>query len=122
MNNDKNTSERFEFVGELLNGEELLERLAAAQEVVSALTRRVQTLDDALKLAVQQSLERDKGEAEFYEFTARCASDLAQAGAYAHREKNEVILSVIYSLLNRRIYVRKERGYFASLHEDDVPF
>jgi len=122
MNSDKNTSERFEFVGELLNGEELLERLAAAQDVVKSLQGKIDLLQRFHDRAVEDSLARDKGEAAFYEFTALLATDLAQAGGYAHKEKNEVILSVIHSLLTRRIYWHPRRHYDVSQGMDDLPF
>lgn len=122
MSKNEFQGERFDFVNELLTGEELLERLAAAQDVVKSLTLKIDLLERFQKNAVNEKRARDKGEAEFYEDMVKLASDLAQAGGYAHKEKNETILAVIHSLLNRRVYVRYVRELDDIPWGDDVPF
>jgi len=99
MTSDKNTSERFEFVGELLNGEELLERLAAAQDVVQSLNTKIRLGERLMQTYKATVDERDGYINRLVRLHIDLAAELARVGSYDHRAKNEAILAVIARLL-----------------------
>jgi len=119
---NKGNNERFEFINELLTGEELLERLAAAQDVIRGLTangkaseRKIEGLRGEIKklneildsITIQQ---RD------------IARDLASAGGQTHKDKDEVLLIAIYRLLSIGYAPVKVRDMDDIPWNDDLPF
>jgi len=75
------------------------ERLAAAAEVVADLQRRLRLADVVIQTLKDTVAERDALLLDFQRRMSRHAMRLALAGGYDHKGKNEVLLSVIASLL-----------------------
>lgn len=116
MSENKGSAERFDYINEMLTGEELLERLAAAQEVVSGLQARVNLGNTVIESYKNTLAERDRDIASLQGFMVRISRKLAAAGGYAHKEKNEVLLSVVADLLTSGIRT------FGGSDMDDLPF
>lgn len=122
MQDNKNDNERFNFVNELLTGEELLERLAAAQEVVQALTAQIEARNVIIHDQRNLITWRDDRIEWFRKQMRAMALDLARSGGYDHKGKNERMLAVITTLLELAI-PRVIGAYFTSDSGiDDVPF
>lgn len=116
MSENPGNNERFEFVKEMLTGEELLERLAAAQDVVSGLTTRFFLAQDVIQSLREDIAKRDVLINDWQNFMQRISRNLARAGSYAHKEKNEQILQAIADLMT----VSLQTPHFGSM--DDIPF
>jgi len=116
MRENQFDQQEFLFMGEWLTGEELLERLSAAQEVVSGLTARLGMAND-IAISLNEDVNHKQGIIERLVVDMRDnARDLARCAGATHREKNEAILAVIYRLLSAE-YASKRKPY-----SDDVPF
>lgn len=122
MNKNEFHSERFEFINELLTGEELLERLAAAQQVVQGLTAQVE-LHKQIATDMKRAAEvRDDFAKELQEMMTATAVMLTGIGDDDHRHKNEAILRASHDLLvmaRKKLWELKPRHY---RDMDDIPF
>lgn len=116
MNNKPITSERFEFVGELLNGEELLERLAAAQDVAANLNAKIEVRDDKIEALRKELKKRSDTIDNMQSQMVDIAGDLARAGGQVHKDKDEILLIAISRLLSWGIRGAPVRDM------DDIPF
>jgi len=122
MDNNKNDNERFNFVNELLTGEKLLERLAAAQDVVKNLTYKID-LKDAVIAQRDRTIRKLNEILESITVQQRdIARDLAQAGGQTHKDKDETLLIAIYRLLSIGYAPVIQRDMDDIPWDDDVPF
>jgi len=116
MNDWNEDLKEYLFMGEWLSGQELLDRLDAAQIVAQGLTAKVELRDQTIaeKNTAIKHLEgvRDRLIIDMRDL----ARDLARVAGDTHREKNEAILAVIYRLLSAEMGRRLTQGM------DDVPF
>jgi len=122
MTSDKNTSERFEFVGELLNGEELLERLAGAQDVVASLNSKINGQETKIEALRRELKKRDRTLENLAVTMRDIARDLARAGGQTHKDKDEVLLIAIYRLLAHGNEPVVARDMDDIPWHDDLPF
>lgn len=116
MSENKGSEERFAFVNDMLTGEELLERLAAAQDVVSSLTARFNLAQDVIESLREEIDDRNEIIKSWQDFMQRISRNLARAGGYAHKEKNEVLLQAIADLLTTSLTNTK----YSQM--DDIPW
>jgi len=116
MNDWNNYDKEYLFMGEWLTGEQLIERLDAAQQVVFSLQSKIDLKAQIIaeKNVAISHLEgvRDR----LIDDMRDLARDLARMAGATHREKNEAILAVIYRLLSAEMG-RKHKPY-----SDDLPF
>jgi len=116
MRENQFDQQEFLFMGEWLTGEELLERLDAAQQVVSGLTTRLDAAHDIIAMQ-KTALDYKEGTIDRLIVDMRdLARDLARTAGDTHREKNEAMLGVIYRLLSAEMGRRITQGM------DDLPF
>jgi len=116
MRENQFDQQEFLFMGEWLTGEQLLERLDAAQMVVASLTRQLDELRDVIAMQ-KTALEHKQGIIDRLIVDMRdLARDLARTAGDTHREKNEAMLGVIYRLLSAEMGRRITQGM------DDLPF
>jgi len=116
MNDWNDDIKEYLFMGEWLSGQELLDRLDAAQLVVQSLTARLDTANDTIAMQ-KVVLDNRQGIIDRLIVDMRdLARDLARVAGETHREKNEAILAVIYRLLSAEMGRRLTQGM------DDVPF
>lgn len=111
------------FGDEELTGDELLERLEGAKEVVKSLNAQIET--QGARIANQADLIRWRNERiEYLQSVGRgLALDLARAGGYDHKGKNERILEVVTTLLEIAIPRTMGRYFSGGLNDDDtIPF
>lgn len=83
-----------------LSPEQLYERLQGAKLVSAGLRDRIAELERANEIARKQGAWMVEQFDQMQQDVTGIARDLAQAGGYAHKEKNEFILGAIYRLLN----------------------
>jgi len=116
MNKNNENQDFILFEGDLLTPAEALERLEAAQQVVSSLTARLGMATD-LAESYQKTIGHKEGIIDRLIIDMRDnARALARCAGEPHKGKNEAILAVIYRLLSA------EMGRGDDPYMDDVPF
>lgn len=116
MDNQPLDNERFNFVNEMLTGEELLERLAAAQDVVADLNAKVEVRNEKIDTLRHELQKRAMHIENMQAQMVDIAGDIARAGGQTHKDKDAILLIAISRLLSWGISGNKVR------HMDDIPF
>jgi len=123
MVTDNQGGERSQFLDELISLEEAIERLEGAKLI----TENQQHKIDQLYIRIAQldgHIGAYKERIDYLQSVSRSlALDLARAGGYDHKGKNERILQVVTRLLE--IAVPREIRYFSpetNRDFDDLPF
>lgn len=116
MDNPEVISETRKMIDEILELEDALERLAGAHIVVDSLTARLNLAEKVIVTLKNTIMDRDATLSRIQIAMIDMAQDLARAGSYDHRGKNEAILGVIARLLAHG----NGRDSFTVF--DDVPF
>ncbi len=123
MITDNTGSETSKFVDELIDLEEALERLEDAKVVVENLNEKISagvlTIADLREVIAR----RDERIAWLAKVCQQIALDLARAGGYDHKGKNERILAAITNLLEIAMPRNLDWKPADSQHDsDDPPF
>lgn len=102
-----------------LTADQLLERLQGAKLVAESQQRAIKALTEETE-RLRQTIDVQTGGMQRQNAALRdMAQDLASAGSYGHKGKNEVILAVIYRLLARG---NELVDAMPPVDMDDIPF
>lgn len=116
MDSSEVISETRKMIDEILELEDALERLAGAHIVVDGLTERLKKKEIENADLIETVADWKDRLAYFQAQCRGLALDLARAGDYDHKGKNERILQVITSLLE----MATRRSVARDM--DDIPF